>query len=94
MKIHYIKTDEKVICGLQVVMNDGRKLEFTTNYENCGLWLNGKQVIGHCDFSLNCSSSTSKSRLKEQALFYNHLLAEDYAVRDDAKFEVSRTPLF
>ena len=69
MKIFYLKERGSGIVGAQVLTDDGKQHELTTNAKKDGLWSDGKQVIGTLDFSLDCTPGAAKRRLREQAAF-------------------------
>lgn len=92
MKIYFMKFSG-AITGAQVVTADGAKHELTTNGELCGLWRDGKQVIGTCDFDLRCAAQTARNRLRIKARFYfGELFNWDY--ENWEAITVSRKPLF
>jgi hypothetical protein len=98
LTIYFLK-NEGTICGAQAVYegsdddkeigygNGYWKMELTTNAENEGLWQDGTQVIGHCDFSLNCSSATAKKRLCD----YIYSQVDSF---NGYEVKTSRIPLF
>lgn len=68
MKIYFTKYEGEIV-GAQIIADDGAKYELTTNGDKCGLWINGRQVVGNCDFDLCCSAATARARLTDQASF-------------------------
>lgn len=92
MKIYFTRYDG-TITGAQVVTADGVEHELTTNGKLCGLWVDGKQVIGTCDFDLCCAEQTARNKLRAKARFYfDELFSWDYENLE--AITVSRKPLF
>ena len=92
MKIYFTRWNGK-ITGAQVVTGKGARHELTTNGELCGLWVDGKQVIGTSDFDLCCAAQTARNKLRVKARFYfDELFGWDYENLE--AITVSRKPLF
>lgn len=90
MKIYFVKNGNEIV-GAQIIDSRGKEHELTSNDMKCGLWLDGRQVIGTMDFDLCCCSSTARKRLIDQAIFR----CSDPWLRDVCEsLKISRKPLF
>ena len=68
MKVYFMRNESKRVCGAQVVTEEGKMHELTTNSALNGLWRDGQQIVGTCDFSLCCCEETAKKRLLQEAV--------------------------
>ena len=105
MRIYFLRDESGNIIGAQAIVDytaiyeDESEsavtkkceevYELTTNADREGLWVNGNQCIGHCNFDLCCSVRTAKERLIKYALTLRPWNA--YEVNENV--EVSRKPL-
>lgn len=82
LKIRYIKDDEGIIYGA-VAVNPiaGYKVEYIAPAHG-GLWVDGKQVIGHADYYLTGTNDNRRRQLRryivEDDRYYQWMEMQDY----------------
>ena len=89
MKIYFMRNESGSVCGAQIVTSNGKKYDLLTNSKLDGLWKNGQQVEGTCDFDLRCSAATARKRI------VSAITAHLWRSIDDCEaYEFSRKRLF
>lgn len=79
LKIRYIRDDDGIIRG--AVATDpvsGYETEYVSPAYG-GLWVDGRQMIGHCDFALTGQNGNRRRRLRQIAIDDYHEYMERWA---------------
>lgn len=68
LKIKYFYDDDKNVTGCKAVDAEMKFFaEFTTKRSG-GLWVNGMQTIGHCDFYLTGGTANQRKQMRNAVL--------------------------
>lgn len=82
LKIKYFYDDDKNVTGCEAADTEIKfSAEFATKRSG-GLWVNGRQTIGHCDFYLTGETANQRKQMRKVVLWYY-----DEAKRDAGIFD-------
>lgn len=70
LKIKYFYDEEKNVTGCKAT---DAEINFSSEFEtkrSGGLWVNGRQTIGHCDFYLTGGTANQRKQMRKVVMWY------------------------